>query len=306
MKLSPEVIGKVNQTLGIEGRPRWVSAEEGWVEMEAYIWSAIPTYDSILAELSSEFIAAFGRAQQHLLRSHTKDRTQTLREFFAEEPAHIQAEFKQYESKLERLENPASVLPEPPEISPELQAATERISSQIDKSEYMHGDNFDLDAYTAIYRAAWEAAELHEFDEELAEIRAWYEQYQSTFQQLQSDQETRLQKTRALLADEPVVVYGDVIVLPSSDPFDILRFEETDGANFGIQTEDVIARLQVLDEQFGIDIIDAGFDYVVFLLKHAPEANQVTELKTFLTKLCPDIEDAQAQISAGKIELWWD
>ncbi|MCI0398297.1 MAG: hypothetical protein L0322_25655, partial [Chloroflexi bacterium] len=91
-----------------------------------------------------------------------------------------------------------------------------------------------------------------------------------------------LNRLRAKLSDEPVIVYigeyllyiGEheyrhpcLVVAPTTDQFDILRIEGTNEPNLYIETGDVLDELLLIDEKFGLDIVGATGLSVTFKLK---------------------------------------
>ncbi|MDP8223026.1 MAG: DUF4253 domain-containing protein [Candidatus Lernaella stagnicola] len=104
----------------------------------------------------------------------------------------------------------------------------------------------------------------------------------------------------------------ELVIAPGRDPFDIARRGRTDAVNHELATEDIIARLRAIDEQFGIDPYLADADTVGFVLRRVPE-----DLPAFAQRLydfCPDIVDQGAgsleALAAGigrtrDVILWW-
>jgi hypothetical protein len=122
-----------------------------------------------------------------------------------------------------------------------------------------------------------------------------------------------LEKVRAQLLNDPVIAYDGgsdmfecIVVAPTENQFDILRYERTQGANRGLQTEDIVDRLQVLDEKYGIDIVGATTDSVEFTLKRIPKGREARELGEWLLDFCPDLYEAPASFPDGRMALWWD
>jgi hypothetical protein len=54
--------------------------------------------------------------------------------------------------------------------------------------------------------------------------------------------------------DDPSVKGAEIVVAPGKDQFDILRLAATDGINYGLGTDEIVARLGAWDSSFGIDI----------------------------------------------------
>ncbi len=105
----------------------------------------------------------------------------------------------------------------------------------------------------------------------------------------------------------------ELVVGLGESQFDILRIAASDAVNYGMETDDLVRKLQQYDTDFGIDIFHAETDTIEFDLKSMPG-----DLRAFcddLYEFCPDIVDQ----GAGSIEalekeiaerravfLWWD
>jgi hypothetical protein len=121
-----------------------------------------------------------------------------------------------------------------------------------------------------------------------------------------------------LLQGEPLLAYATgiyhdipsvpktIVVAPTTDQFEILRYERTDGANYDIWTEDIIEKLKTLDEEFGIEITGATIAGVEFLLKRIPTGEEARKLGVRLLEFCPDLYEAPTSFADGKVSLWWD
>lgn len=100
----------------------------------------------------------------------------------------------------------------------------------------------------------------------------------------------------------------EIVVTKSSDQFDIIRIAETDGANFGISTEDIIERLQQYHREVGIDITRATCDSVGFRLLSIPK--DLDAFAADLHELCPEdssVADFKRWIRRDRtVFLWWD
>jgi len=105
----------------------------------------------------------------------------------------------------------------------------------------------------------------------------------------------------------------EVTILKTNDKFDLLRFEGTNGVNYDIYTEDIIARLTDWDKKFGLDIFATGFDAVqTYYINRPPDLEEFTKE---LYEFCPDIVDQGAGTldelklvvaRTKQIYLWWD
>lgn len=73
------------------------------------------------------------------------------------------------------------------------------------------------------------------------------------------------------------------------DRYDELRRHQTDGANYGHETEDIIARLKEWDAKYGIDISDVSRDSVTVAFKRLPE--DAAPLAREIYEFCPDTVD---------------
>jgi hypothetical protein len=105
----------------------------------------------------------------------------------------------------------------------------------------------------------------------------------------------------------------ELVVIISNDQLDILRAAGSDGVNFGLTTEEIIAKLKVWDQNYGIDIWQAETDTIQLTFKNLP-----TDLDAFSREVytfCPDIVDqGSGNINeigdylkqSNAICLWWD
>ena len=105
----------------------------------------------------------------------------------------------------------------------------------------------------------------------------------------------------------------EVVVAVGQTQFDILRVARSDAVNHGMETEELIKKLQEYDDQFGIDIFHAETDTIEFALIRRPE--NLTVFCRDLYEFCPDIVD-QGTGTLARLEqeiknrqqvfLWWD
>lgn len=140
-----------------------------------------------------------------------------------------------------------------------------------------------------------------------------------------------LNQVRTALASEPIIAYKkinywisicrttsrQIVVCPSTDQFDILRYEY--GDKLGLQrtgVDFVIEGLEQIDESYGIDITGATEMVVEFFLKRIPIDEEAKNLMAYLRTFCYDIEQSEDMeddidldnydFEDGRVALWWD
>lgn len=102
-------------------------------------------------------------------------------------------------------------------------------------------------------------------------------------------------------------------IVNTSDPFEVIEFYQTNGANYDIETKDIIRKLQKWHSEFGIKIISIGLDFCEceILNKNIDYKKLADEVYEF----CPDIveqgtetiEELENELKkTGRIFLWWD
>jgi len=106
---------------------------------------------------------------------------------------------------------------------------------------------------------------------------------------------------------------SEVVVAAAANQFDILRIAATDAVNYGLETEDLIKKLKVWDDAYGIDIFQAETDTVQFRLRSLPK--DLPKFAAEVYAFCPDVVD-QGTGSVGvladeiaktrRVFLWWD
>ena len=101
--------------------------------------------------------------------------------------------------------------------------------------------------------------------------------------------------------------------IKTNDQFECLRVFETNGINYNLKTDDIIAFLSKWQRQVKFSIIDAYFDRVVIQL-YGFNFN-IDEFATEALEFCPDFlaaventEEMKAYIldRNGEIDFWWD
>lgn len=77
-----------------------------------------------------------------------------------------------------------------------------------------------------------------------------------------------------------------IIVLRTRDQFDVLRLTETNGANYDLDTDDVIAKLQEWDARLGVSVTGANFSSVAVKFSRLPDDVRAFALE--INEFCPD------------------
>ncbi len=73
------------------------------------------------------------------------------------------------------------------------------------------------------------------------------------------------------------------------DKYTELRAKHTNGINYDLDTEAVIAQLQIWDHQYGIELSDINHDQVVVTFQQLPD--NIEALAHDIYAFCPDIID---------------
>ena len=111
-----------------------------------------------------------------------------------------------------------------------------------------------------------------------------------SFQIPQKDMDRSLPEIRKLLVRSGYRAFwgggNEVLVLKTRDPYEILHFQQTNGANYGIFLPDILARLQEWETRCKLDIIGAASDWVAIEFRRLPKnlCAFAEEIYTF----CPD------------------
>lgn len=306
-KLPADLFTEVDELLGIEGRPYLRLAGGEIVRTDCYRWSKAESTLEVVSSISPELSAIMSACQERMASDPDlhADPMGQIRAYIAGEAPHLLGEYDFLVANLEaatkRYAYPTEQ--EPPEIPAEIKEVAERIAAQA--SSGMGDGQFDIEAYVRRAQELWKQE-----PDELQEAQKRYEQevqqYQESLLEAQELKKDRLAAVRAHLDGMPYTAYGDVIVAPTDDQYDLLRIEETNGANYGLQTEDLIDALTLVDARFGIDIVDAAFDFVRIRLRRVPTGQEAEALVDELLELCPDLEGEQDPLADGEVALWWD
>ena len=100
-----------------------------------------------------------------------------------------------------------------------------------------------------------------------------------------------------------------VVFVGSADPFDIIRVAEVEPANHGLDAEDVANQLTRWHERYGVEIVAADTETVVFRFLRLPE--DLDALTQEIVEFCPDLEETfemepDALAKSTWVWLWWD
>ncbi len=107
----------------------------------------------------------------------------------------------------------------------------------------------------------------------------------------------------------PVEDVVEFIAAPGEDIFDILRLARTSAPNFGMNTEDLIARLRPWNDKWGLSIISAGADTLDIELGKTPADLEVFSRE--ISAVCPDLEASPEELKrefrqSRRLYFWWD
>ncbi len=99
----------------------------------------------------------------------------------------------------------------------------------------------------------------------------------------------------------------------ASDPYQIMEYAETNGANYDIETKDIIEKYKKWDKEFGIKPISIGFDFCECEIVN--KNIDYKKLANEVYKFCPDVVEQGTETvelleeemkRTGTIYLWWD
>jgi hypothetical protein len=99
----------------------------------------------------------------------------------------------------------------------------------------------------------------------------------------------------------------------TSDPYKLMEFSETNGANYDIETFHIVDKYKKWDKEFGIMPIGIGFDFCECQIKN--RNIDYKKLAEEVYEFCPDVvEQGTETVEAledeirrsGTIYMWWD
>lgn len=106
----------------------------------------------------------------------------------------------------------------------------------------------------------------------------------------------------------------EIGILHSMDPYDILRIKQTNGLNYNLDTEDIIATLKSWEKIASFSILFASFNSVELLFHELPK-NPAEFLEDEVRPFCYDFgtqavmgeESMEEEFEKyKKLSLWWD
>jgi hypothetical protein len=106
---------------------------------------------------------------------------------------------------------------------------------------------------------------------------------------------------------------NNIGILKTTDKYQILSQVQTDGINWGIDTDSLINLIKVFDQKYSLQLIGASGDWCEFIINKEPE-NWMT-LANEAYKVCPDIVDQGSQTiekltaemkQTKRLYFWWD
>lgn len=105
----------------------------------------------------------------------------------------------------------------------------------------------------------------------------------------------------------------EVGILKTTDEYEILRVQHTNGYNYDIGPEEIVAKLKEWDNRYSLDIIGADLDW--FEARFSKTPNNMTAFAKEVYEFCPDVVDqgtetveklAEEMSREKTIYCWWD
>jgi hypothetical protein len=319
MELSSILVEKLNQGLGIVGKPHVIFTLEGNIDTGCYQWSKTPSLQDVSRAIPPRVAEAFQRLYSTPNLNLGPDPQKSIDGFFAKEPAETRGDYEQYMARVKQAQD--TVYPPSPKFdySPQLQESSKQIEEQLSHENFEKNGFIDLKAYNKRIKELWalQPAEIQ------AEVEAVAQQMLAYHRQAQKQVRRKrlaLDEVRALLTDEPATAYRagiewervpsdgyeTIIVAPTTDQWDILRIERTQGNNHPVTTEELIALLKELDQAYGVDITGAAMDGLEFTLRRVPTGKEAREVGRRLYEVCPELGEPPVKFPKGRVNLWWD
>jgi hypothetical protein len=150
-----------------------------------------------------------------------------------------------------------------------------------------------------------------------------------------------LEQVRNLVADDHVCAYISIsswwslqasvaraiVLCPTTDQFDVIRFEFGDKAGLETGADYYIELLHPLDAHYGLNLTGAGYQTIEFVLKHVPTGHAAQTLTEHLYRLTDSVLEGianarrqpfdwgsenplelltQYDFGSGRVALWFD
>ena len=134
-----------------------------------------------------------------------------------------------------------------------------------------------------------------------------------------NDGEVLLSKVRTILQGSPYSAYlisvlGDMVaIVEDIDQYGYLDVVYTDGINYGLEHEDIIAKYQHWDDQYGLSLIGASYDWLEAEFQSPPSDWLAFAQEVYA--FSPDVVDqgtgdvealADEMRNTNTLFLWWD
>lgn len=104
-----------------------------------------------------------------------------------------------------------------------------------------------------------------------------------------------------------------ISIIKGKDELDILRYRKTNGANYNLESKDVLQKISEWQSKYGVTVIGCSQDYVEIKFDTLPQ--NMDEFANEVYKFCPDsVEQGVGDVKSLKeyiisqkgIWLWWD
>jgi hypothetical protein len=105
----------------------------------------------------------------------------------------------------------------------------------------------------------------------------------------------------------------EVSIIKAKDQYEVLQLIQTNGINYEIDNDSVIAIIREFDKKYSLRLIGAGTDWCEFSIERAPDS--WLNLANEVYNVCPDvvdqgigtIEDFAVEMERTKqLHFWWD
>ena len=302
-----EVITSINNLLGLEGRP-YIELRNGeYIKTNSYLWNPNIQEEEIMYYVSRKVLLAECQIEKMISSEYTsfqpqEELKQKFLSLFQKHYPDLIDEYVEYLNDLELARKLAYSIPDYPEPK-----FSEVLSVEVEKIIKELQDNFKPKQYYSKQYFESMKLSLKELPSPLYEeyqvVTKQFAEYSDIPYQRQQEKIAKRKQVQVLLKGKPYKVYGNIIVAPITNQFQLLKKLNTNGANVGLSTEDIIKKLKQYDKKYGITIQNAGFDFVTFSFATIPEDK--IALKEDLLAFCPSMEE-EINFDLNLLKLWWD